>query len=973
MTRFSFAFPRWSHARRTAVALTLAAAVATPACRDQPVPLPDPPTPAASAPVSSETPAPGVDPVAAPAPASQAYEVLDQRSDRVVARLPNRMILVAQSLRTAPVVSVQVWIKTGSLYEQEHVGAGLSHFLEHLISGGSTTTRPESESTATLGRIGAQTNAATSLDTVRYYINTTSAHATTAIALLSDWMQNSVITPEEYARERDVIQSEFSMGQGEPNRIFWKLTQQARFAAHPDHPGAHPTIGYLDEFLNVTRDQIYAFYKRMYVPNNMVMVVAGDIDPSEAIAEMAQRWADVPAADLPDLSFPAGDARDAATPVTVEAAAAVSRQRERLLWPGVKLGAEHDFALDLLAAVLGGGESSRLVRELRDEQQRVTSISAFNYSAHWGEGFFGVDCELADPAQSEAVRAAVAAQLDRLRVEPVTEAELARVKRRVLAASVMSGQTAAGRAGELAGDVIAAADPDYHARYAAAVQGLTPADLTAAAAALLDPDDASRVVLRPAGPDEEAVVPARPAAPEAGDASAPRERIALDNQRLLSLLKLNLAEGAADVAPAELGEPQIRRLPNGLTVMVQRSTAVPAVALQFYTLGGLLADPPGREGLSYATWTMLERGTQQRSANQLAEAVEDLGAGLSTLSGNNTAYVQASALRDDWPTVLGLMAEVLTQPAFDADEWNRLRPRLLAGIDRATDTWSGELNAAFRAAYYGDHPWSQLPQGRRDAVESFSIDELRTHHAAALTASSSALAVVGDVDPERVFAEAERLLGNLAAGEPVSTWPAPTTPTPGLRVSASPKPVAAVKLGYGPGITRDDPDYPAVQVLSRVLGDFPAGWLQQELRGHDGGLVYASGAGAQVGLVPGTFAMIFNAQAQTVTEALRRTIATAARARKEVVSEDDLARAKSKVLSSIFQARQSNADLAAGMALDLLYGIDDPTGAAVLAAVEAISAEQIRDVARRRLTDPPVGVLITGTELDGDELRGLVD
>lgn len=958
------------HGWRMAAALTLAAAAsATPACRDQPVSLNDPPPPAVPAPAS---PQPLVEAAHSDAPAP-AYEVLDERSDRMVARLPNRMILVAQSLRTAPVVSVQVWIKTGSLYEQEHVGAGLSHFLEHLISGGTTASRPESESTATLGRIGAQTNAATSLDTVRYYINTSAAHATTAIDLLSDWMQNSVITQEEFAREREVIQSEFSLGQGEPNRIFWKLTQQARFAANPDHPGAHPTIGYLDEFLDVTRDEIYAFYKRMYVPNNMVMVVAGDIDPATAVAEMAARWANVPAADLPDLSFPISDTPQAVEPVTVEGAAAVSRQRERLLWPGVKLGAEHDFALDLLAAVLGGGESSRLVRELRDEQQRVTSINAFNYSASWGEGFFAVDCELADPEQSQAVRAAVAAQLDRLRVEPVTDAELARVKRRVLASSVMSGQTASGRAGELASDVIAAADPDYHARYAAAVQGLTAADLTAAAAALLNPDGASRVVLRPAGPDEEAVVPTRSAATAEHASPGRRERFTLDNQRLLSLLELNLAQGSVDAAPTELGEPQIRRLANGLTVMVQRSTAVPAVSMQFYTLGGLLADPPGREGLSYATWAMLQRGTQQRSANQLAEAVEDLGAGLSTLSGSNTAYVQASALRDDWPTVLGLMAEVLTQPAFDEDQWKRLRPRLIAGIDRATDTWSGELNAVFRGAYYGDHPWSQLPQGRREAVASFSIDELRAHHAAVLTASSSALAVVGDVDPEAVFEEVQRLLGPLAAGERVEAWPLPATPTPGLQVVATTKPVAAVRVGFGPGITRDDPDYPAVQVLSRVLGDFPAGWLQQELRGRDGGLVYASAAGAQVGLVPGTFAMLFNAQAQTVTEALRRTMATAARAREEIVSDEDLARAKSKVLSSTFQARQSNADLAAGMALDLLYGIDDPTGTAFLAAVQAIDAKQLREVARRRLTHPPVGVLITGTELDEAELKGIVE
>ena len=488
---------------------------------------------------------PAADPATATAPVAPPVApptVLQQRDDRMVVELPNRMILIAQAVPTAPVVSVQAWVKTGSLYEQEHSGAGLSHFLEHLISGGTTANRPEDVSTRTLGEIGAQTNAATSLDTVRYYINTTASHTATAVDLLSDWMQNSLITQTEFDRERDVIQREFSMGQGDPNRIHWKLTQQARYASAPDHPGGHPTIGYLDEFLDVSRDEIYDFYKRMYVPNNMVFVVVGDIDPAAVIDQLAGLWSAMPTGELPTVEFPTLD--DAADPVVVAGVASITRPKVRLLWPGVMLGSEHDYALDLLAGILGGGESSRLVRELRDNRQLVTSIDAFNFSSHWGKGFFGVDYELVEPGAAEAVRSTVAGQIETLRQEPVTPEELARVKRQTLARALSAGQSADGLAGSLAGNLITTADPDYLPRYAAAIQEVTAAQIQDAARALLDPARASEARLDPAGEGQEIEYQAR--IPESLRVTpGPRVSVDLDNYRLLTQLKNNLKEAAA--------------------------------------------------------------------------------------------------------------------------------------------------------------------------------------------------------------------------------------------------------------------------------------------------------------------------------------------------------------------------------------------------------------------------------------------
>ena len=895
--------------------------------------------------------------------------VLQQRPDRVIVELPNRMILVAQAVPTAPVVSVQAWVKTGSLYEQEFAGAGLSHFLEHLISGGTTSRRPEAISTQTLGEIGAQTNAATSLDTVRYYINTTAPHTETAIDLLSDWMQNSLITDTEYQRERDVIQREFSMGQGDPNRIHWKLTQQARYASAPDHPGGHPTIGYLDEFLQVSRDQIYDFYKRMYVPNNMVFVVVGDIDPAAVTRQLENLWQDLPTGDLPTVEFPTLDRE--AQPVEVLGVASVSRPRVRLLWPGVELASEYDYALDLLAGVLGGGESSRLVRDLRDNRQLVTSIDAFNYSAHWGEGFFGVDYELTEPGAADAVRTAVIGQLETLRNDLVKPEELARVKRQTLARVLKSGQSADGLANTLASNIIATADPDYLPHYAAAIQEVSAEQLRAAARTLLDPQRASVARLDPAQDDQSIEYQSRLAESRV-PTPGPRTAVDLDNYSLLSRLRSTLQDADASTKGIAVEAPIVRTLDNGLTVIAQRSTVVPAVAMQLYTKGGLLADEPGREGVSHATYAMLMRGTQQRSAAELAAAVEDLGAGLDTGSGNNTGFVRASALTEDWPAVMALMSEVVLQPAFDPEEWNRLRPRLVASIQRATDTWPGELRSVFRRAYYDQHPWSQLTEGREEVVQSLTPEDLGAFHDARINAAESVLAVVGDIEPDAVFAEARRLFGEMPGRDSDTLeLPQPADPTPGLTIQQTPKPVAAVQVGYGPGITRDSPDYAAIQVLSRVIGDFPAGWLQQELRGRGPGLVYASSAGANVGLVPGYFAMLFNTQPDTVDEALERTVGVAQRAKTQLIDQATLDRAKAKVLTNEFFGRQSNGDLATGQALDLLYGIDDLDSSQFLDKVEALTAQDIQDVARRYLNDPVV-VIITHEPLDEPQLQEIL-
>ncbi len=921
-----------------------------------------PPDAAAS---HNETPPPTTKP-------QMTYEVLQDRPDRLLVALPNRLIVLAQELHTAPVVSAQVWIKTGSIYEQEHSGAGLSHFLEHLLSGGSTGTRTEAESNAILGAIGAQTNAATSLDTVRYYINTTSPYTAQAVDLLSDWMLNSLITQQEYERERSVIQREFEMGMGDPGRIFWKLTQLARYK---HHPARHPTIGYLDEFLRITRDEIHSFYKRMYVPNNMVFVVVGDIDKRQVVDQIVGLWQDRPAGELPSLQLP----EEGRTPHQREqsGAADIDKPRLRLAWPGTRLAGEGDYALDLLMAILGQGESSRLVREVRDEQRLVNTIDAYNLSFPWGDGFVGVDAEVVIPPMPSSgedddneitdqqwrvrqigrVRRAVLEQVELLLTEGVAEQELARAKRKTMAAVVYNGQSAQALAGRLAGDLIGMKDPDYLRRYAEAVQAITADQLQQAAAKFLDPEKLIEITLLPQPPGEK---PQELARPEDAPQAQPGQNTPIDLDNAAIIAAMSARAGAADRSLSGIQVQPIKRfvMPNGLRLLIGPNNLVPAVSIQMYQLGGLLSDPPGQEGVNNATATMLMKGTQTRTAQQIAQQVEDLGASLATSSGYNTSYARAVCLKEDWQAVLALLADVMLNPTFPQDEWSKLQPRLIAAIDRQTDSWTGELRQRFRQAYYGDFPWAWTPLGKRDVVESLRPEQMRAFYKKRLSASQSVLAVFGDVDPQQVAQRVGALFGGMPSQpEEVFKPVDPAFPQRQAVVEATQKPLAAVQIGFGPGVARRSPDYPALSVLSKVLNRFPSGWLEQELRGRGPGLVYAVGAGQFTGLVPGYFALMFNTQPESLTEALGRSMAVVERAREDLVGESDLAAAKAAVLTGEFLYKQSNSQRAAEAAINELYGLglDEPDK--FRQQVLSLDAKRLQVIARRYLRNPVTVVI----------------
>src|SRR3954466_15270358 len=189
--------------------------------------------------------------------------------------LPNGLTIIAQEDRSAPVASVQAWCGTGSIDEDAHLGAGLSHILEHMLFKG-TKTRPANAIAQKIQDVGGYINAYTSFDRTVFWIDVPKDGVSVAIDVLADTMMNSTLPTEEYAKEQEVIRREFAMGMDDPDRMAGQLLFATAFQRHPYRL---PVIGLIDVFDQLSRDEVMQYYRARHVPNNLTFIVVGDVDP----------------------------------------------------------------------------------------------------------------------------------------------------------------------------------------------------------------------------------------------------------------------------------------------------------------------------------------------------------------------------------------------------------------------------------------------------------------------------------------------------------------------------------------------------------------------------------------------------------------------------------------------------------------------------------------------------------------------
>jgi len=833
--------------------------------------------------------------------------VLPSKPGDTFVQLRNGMTILIRENHASRVVSTQIMVKAGSIYEGKYSFAGLSHYLEHVLSGGSTRSFTEVEAQKILKSLGGASNAYTTYDRTVYFINTTGEHYREALKLLFSYVSESLLDPKEVKREKAVIQQEYKLGETDGGRQLWKLFSQT---AYLEHPIRHPVIGYEDVFVTITRDDLLDYYRQRYTPQNMVVTVVGDVETAEALKTVLELSQNMVRTFDPPLVLKTEP--NQTTPRWVEKSFPPARLTTMILgFHTVPLSHPDLYPLDVMAIILGQGRTSRLYLGLKEREDLVLSVSASSWTPSYAPGLFNFSFTL-DGKKLEPTLAVVWDEVALIQKKLVKKSELAKAKRQIIADFTFSKQSAAGMASSLATSYAATGDPYFDSLYVERIKAVSREDIRRVAQTYLHKDASTVSILSP---------PSKPA---------------------------EKAEATPEMTGAKISKITLE---NGLTLLLKRNPSVPIVNFQVFGLGGQRFESGDLEGIGNFTMELLTKGTRSRSKGDIAEIIESLGGSLDSGSGRNTYYVSLSVLKDDVDTGLELLADVLQNPSFPEKEIEKQRTDTLLAIRRLDESWENEVARIFLRHYYQQHPYRNDIIGTEEAVNKMSREDIINFYQQMVMPNNAVLAIFGDIDPDKMVGKVMSALGQWRRGkvaEPVvSKTVAPLTRSERIKKQTD-KVSAAIYLGTN-GITVEDPDRPALDVIDAVLSGigYPSGWLHEALRGGSRSLVYVIHAFPSAGIDGGHFGIITQTTMANYEKVVEIILAKLKKIQQRPLNDEELAAAKDMVVTMHEMSLETNAAQARSAAVNEILGLGYNWDDRYPKLIDQVSAEDVLTVARR--------------------------
>ncbi|MBB3033462.1 M16 family metallopeptidase [Alteriqipengyuania lutimaris] len=671
--------------------------------------------------------------------------------------LENGLTVIVHEDRKAPIVGVAVWYNVGSKDEPQDQ-TGFAHLFEHLMFNGSENA--PNDYFQYLQEMGATDyNGTTDFDRTNYFQTVPTGALERALWLESDRMGYllGAVTQEKLDNQRGVVQNEKRQGDNQPGGlVFYEIVN----TLYPDgHPYDHTPIGSMADLDAASLEDVQNWFRDNYGPNNATLVLAGDISAAEArplvekyFGSIARGPVNEPA--RAEVTVLEEDVRK----VMQDQVAATSIDKYYSV-PGIT---DRDLtALTVGANILGGLASSRLDNMLVRDEQLAVQVSAGNY-AFQRVGILnigavvkpGVDAALVEQRLNEIIAEYIA--------EGPTEDEVRRAATSDLAGTIRGLEQVGGFGGKavtLAQGEVLAGDPGFFERQFDILATLTPAEIKAAMQTWMT-RPALTMVLEPGertGEYEEAASVG--GSEEGGD----------DAEPAASEITVTKTRPAPDLAPlTELDFPDVTQttLSNGITVYYAQRDAVPATRVSISFDAGSAADPVDLRGVEGLTLSLMEEGTTSMSSREIAEAQERLGANISVGGGSDRSTFTLSALSANLDPSLDLMADIVRNPAFDANELERIRAQEITGIEQSLRTPQGLAYRALNPLVYGaTNPYGG--QATVETVQAITRDDLVEFQQTWLRPDNAQVFVVSDLALSEVLPGLEEAFGN---------WSAPATP-----------------------------------------------------------------------------------------------------------------------------------------------------------------------------------------------------
>lgn len=822
--------------------------------------------------------------------------------------LPNGLTLIFDKRCDHPVISTQLWVETGSIHEDQLMGSGLSHFLEHMVFKG-TQSFDGINLAAIVQAAGGHWNAYTTFDRTVYYIDGPSHGLNVFLEVLVEMVFRPTLPENDFAMEKDVIRREIDIGLDDPSDAAARLIFES---AYRNDPRRLPVIGQRTLFDRVSHADLVSYHRKRYTTNRSFFIISGDFDEAQAIEKITALTRDLePGYEVEPyrVSDPAQCSLR-----TAEATFAIPTSRVTLAWKIPPLGDPDIPVFEVLAAMLGRGKSSHLYTELREKKELALEISSWSWTANIGEGLFAISAEC-EPENRKQLIAAILEEVRRYESLPC-EKSLSRAQRQIAVSQYHSLTTASGRAADLASNWHEARDLNFTRHFLESVMSVSTADIARCLQSLTD----SKLTITQLNPLREST-------------TARTEDPAAQQNNCLT-----------------------KTLTNGLQVALFADPRIPLVSVQLAVRCGLPAEEIERAGLGTLLSATITQGTGKRTALEIASTLDELGASLHASAGNNSILLSGSCLSPDLPVLLEIFSDVLLHPEFPEDVISREKSSLISSIRESLEDPLSSAFLTMRGLLF-DHTGYGLPSsGTVESIERISRADLLAHHGAYFQARKMTLAIAGNFDPDQIATMLENDLSGHVSGAVFATR-ATATCQGLIETKYLDKKQAVLAIGF-PGLSALDPRRYAAAMLLEYCADM-AGPLFTRIR-EELGLAYQVGATQFYGHDAGMIAFYLSTSPEQLELAHRELLAEIGKIAANGIAADQFESVRATVLSALVLQQQSPGSIARQAVVDMIFGLPATHHREVHEHILKLVPEDVRSLAAALFSDrAPVTVIVT--------------
>ncbi len=810
--------------------------------------------------------------------------------------LDNGLTVIINEMPASPLASVYLWVKTGSANEGKYFASGVTHFVEHMLFKG-TKRRSPGIIPDDARRIGGSINASTGYDNTEYHITMPKENFVQGLDIVADMVMNPVVDPKELESERGVILKEMRMLKDKPERY---LEDMVRKTVYQLHPYRSTIIGQEAFFKALTRDDLLDYYHTFYVPNNMVLSIAGGVRADDVLPVVKEMFKDFVPRSFPPRNLVSEPEQIGAR--YKEDSYPTPMVRVVMAYPSVPLLDPDLFALDVLATALGSGESSRLYMELYKKLRIVEGVAAHS-STPQDKGTFRIMATLKGDGDVDGFIREAKKQIKLVQEKGLLPDELKKIKRQAEVSRIYDRQTAEGLAHQSAAEEAFTGDHLFSDQYLEGLRSVTNEDIKRVARTYLIDRRLSVIVLRPKKEEE-------------------KEKASV---------------------PPVVGEIEKEVLPNGLTLLLKEDHTLPIVSIEASMNAGTRQEPLELEGISVMTGGLLSKGIPGKDSDAISRVFESRGASVSSSAGRNSLTLSMDMLSDDLDMGLFYLDAFLKTPTFPQKDLELLRKDMLTSLEQRKDSISYMTSRAAIETLFLKHPFRIDGGGTEETLNKITRKDVEGYYARFFAPNNMVIAVFGSFDKDKVRAALLKSFGGLKRRDVVLRTENEEPPTSVReRKQTLDKQQAMVMMAFRAPTIHDQDKY-ALQVAVNMLGSPLSGRMFKRIR-EDLGKAYAVGGGYSPGVDAGMasfYALTTQENVEKVKEIMKEEIGALSRV---LLTDEELNATKTSLKSDQVRSMQSISAQAGVADLDELLGLGYKNNLEYPVRIDAVSKEDVQRV-----------------------------